>query len=79
LKFSKLNSVLAKTAIKKMNKKITFLNSAIFNFFKIKKESVRNIKSGTINLNKLKILALFSKLFDRIDVSMPIGARLKIK
>ena len=62
-----------------MNKEKTFLNSAIFNFFNIKKESVRNIKNGTINLNKLKILALISKLFDKIEVSIPIGARLKIK
>tara|TARA_B110000503_G_scaffold53386_1_gene85839 strand:- start:867 stop:1106 length:240 start_codon:yes stop_codon:yes gene_type:complete len=79
LEFSKLNNVLKKIIIKKTNTKKVFINSAIFNLCKVKKESEINMKIGIINLKILKLLVIFSKLFDKTEVSMPIGARLKIK
>jgi hypothetical protein len=47
--------------------------------FKKKVKIERNIKSGIINLNKLIEFKRFIESNNKIEVSMPIGARLKIK
>ena len=51
----------------------------MFQFFKKKGKNERNIKIGTINLNRLIAFKRFIESNNKIDVSMPIGARLKIK
>ena len=51
----------------------------MFNFFKKKIKIERKIKIGIINLNKLRIFTRSEELDNKIEVSMPIGARLKIK
>ena len=51
----------------------------MFQFFKKKGKNERNIKIGIINLNRLIAFKRFIDSNNKIDVSMPIGARLKIK